>query len=935
MKIKLLLILIFLTHFAQAQKGTVNGTISDKDAKNAPLPFANVVVKGTTNSVTTDEKGKYQLKVEPGTYTLVFSFVGYETIEEKVTLKAGETITINKTLGSGSYKLEDVVITTSRRKNTESAVLLETKKAKQVISAISAEQMSKGTDGNAAQAIQRVPGVTINDGKFVMVRGLSERYNNVLINGALAPSTEVDRRTFSFDLLPVSTLEKMTIGKSGAAYLPGDFSGGLISVTTTENFSDFTQVSSSLGFRGNTTLEDYWQTEGSATDILGMDDGFRQLPSGFPTNRDVLNINSQSVRYANQLPNNFNPERGTAFFNTGISFSLGRKIKLKDESKNLRTINMISYSNSFQNYNKSVNTFINDFTGQTNTPQQQRDFDDRYYSNEVRLSVLSNWFYRYNAKNKITFKNLFNQIGENFTTLRSGFDFDQRPGQLLNNYEFGYSGRRILTSQFNGEHKINDRNTVQWVLGGNLIKDILPDLRRFRTFRNLNSTTENFTMIDPPSSNPFDTGRFYSELNETSVNAGVDYDLKIENKSSKSEASTILLKTGFFGDYKSRDFSARYFSYLIPGNVSQERKEELINLPLTEIFSPANVTATNGWVLREGSNQSDSYKANNLLAAGYVYGEFPIQKFLITGGVRVEHNRLEVDGFQGITPLLVQQPITSVLPSFNVSYTLNDKNLMRVAYSRTVNRPEFREIAPFLFYDFQEDTEVDGNSSLTTATIDNFDLRYEFYPTKGETASLGVFYKRFDNPIEFILPVVSQQRRMRYSNSDSAMLYGAELEVRKSFKEVFKNGFLSDLSINLNASYIFSEVDLGNRALAQDRKRALQGQSPYVINAALGYDNKENGWSGNLIYNRFGDRIYAVGGEIFPTIYEIARNQMDFTIAKTFKKTTYKLGLSNILNEKFQFFQDSNVDNKINNSDDPVFVHRTGVLYTFNVTYKF
>jgi len=918
-----------------SQKGTISGTITDKDSNNSALPFANILIKGTSVGTTSDENGKYSLQVDAGSYVIEFSFLGYETVEKTIKIKAGENLKLNQSLGSGNgVQLQDVVVAVQRRKNTESALLLEMKEAKQVISAISAEQMSKGTDGNAAQAIQRVPGVTINDGKFVMVRGLSERYNNVLINNGIAPSTEVDRRTFSFDLLPTNTLDKMTIGKTGAAYLPGDFAGGVINVTTSENFSDFTQLSFNMGYRVNTTLGDYFQTKGSPTDFLGFDNGYRQLPSGFPKDSNVLNDNNQSVFYANQLPNNFNPEQSNAFFDTGVNFSLGRQIKLGN-NKMLSTINAISYSNKFENYSKNVNTFINNFTGGNNVPQLQRDFDDSFYSNDVRLTVLSNWSLKFNDSNKVTFKNLFNQIGENFTTLREGFDFDQRPGQLLKNYEFGYTGRRILTSQFNGDHTLASNQKFHWVLGGNVISDIMPDLRRFRTFRDIDSPNEPFKMIDPPSSNPFDTGRFFSELNEFSFNGGVDYTYEIERVKNDEEFASIVIKTGLFTDYKNRDFSARYFSYLIRGDVPFDRKEELVSLPLTELFSQANVNAVDGWVLREGSNRSDSYKANNLLTAGYLYTEIPYKKFLFTGGLRVEHNILEVDGFSGTNRLLVTQPITSLLPSFNFSYTANDKNVLRLAYSRTVNRPEFREIAPFLFYDFKEDTEVDGNSNLTTATIDNIDVRYEFYPSKGETASLGVFYKNFINPIEFILPVVSQQRRMRFSNSDSAKLYGAELEVRKSLQEIFKVGFFSNLSVNLNASYIFSEVDLGSGALAQQQKRALQGQSPYVINFALGYDNKDNGWSSNIIYNRFGDRIYAVGGDVFPTIYELARNQLDFTISKSFKKMTYKLGISNLLDDKFRFFQDSNIDNKIDSNDDAIFVFKTGALFNLNVTYKF
>ncbi len=935
---KTLFVYLLLTASLIAQKGVVKGTVFDGDDNDQPFPFANVFIKGTSVGTTTDKNGNYQLNVDAGNKVLVFSFLGYQTVEKPVTIVANKTITVNQTLVSGGGQaLDEVVLVTTRRKNTESALVLEMKEAKQVISAISAEQMSKGTDGNAAQAMQRIPGVTIVDGRFIMIRGLSERYNNVLINNALAPSTEVDRRTFSFDLIPTNALEKITINKTATAYMPGDFSGGLINVTTYENFSDFTQLTFNIGYRIDTTFDDYFQTDGSPTDFLGFDNGFRQLPSGFPTNRDALNDDGQSVFYANQLANNFEPNKGTAFLDSGIGFSFGRKIPLKND-KILRTVNMISYSNKFQNYSKNVNTYINDLTGSVPSAQLQRDFDDMFYSNEIRLSLVSNWSLRLNENNKITFKNLFNQIGENFTTLRSGFDFDQRPGELLQNYEFGYSGRRIFSSQFNGQHELKENNDITWFLGGNIVNDILPDLRRFRTFRDNNQPQEPFKIIAPPSSNPFDTGRFFSELNEYSANLGVDYKLEIERVKDDEELTNIVLKSGVFADYKNRDFSARYFSYLIPGyfGLSQERENELLTTPLSSVFGSDNVNVGNGWVLREGSNLSDSYKANNLLTAGYLYGEFPISKFLLTGGVRVEHNRLEVDGFQGNERLLIQQPITSILPSLNFSYNINDKNLVRLAYSRTVNRPEFREIAPFLFYDFQEDTEIVGSDELTTATIDNLDLRYEIYPSRGETASLGLFYKKFQNPIEFRLPTVSQQRRITYINSESATLYGAELELRKSLKELFKDGFLSDLSINLNASYIFSEVDLGSSIQGQAQKRSLQGQSPYVINAALGYDNKDNGWNANVIYNRFGDRIYAVGADIWPTIFELARNQLDFTISKSFKKMTLKLGVSNILDDKFRFFQDSNVDNKINqNIDDPVFVHQTGALYNFSVTYEF
>jgi hypothetical protein len=909
-----------------------------------------VVVKETKNRVTTDEKGQFLLELAPGNYKVEFSSVGYESVVKSVVIKEGEVTALNSSIGAGTYTLKDVFISSTKRRNTESALVMEMKEAKQVISAISAEQMSKGTDGNAAQAIQRVPGVTINDGKFIMIRGVNERYNNVLINNALAPSTEVDRRTFSFDLLPTNALEKMTISKTSAAYLPGDFAGGIVNITTSENFTDFTQMSFNVGYRTNTTLNDFFETKGSKTDFLGMDNGFRQLPSNFPKDSNFFNENNQSVLYANQLENNFNPVANTAALDTGLGFSLGRKIKLGN-GNTLSTINSLSYSNKYQSYLKSTDTYINSLLGDQTSAQEQRDYDDNYYSNEVRMTILSNWSFKFNNKNKITFKNLYNQIGESFSTLRTGVDVDQRPGQDLKNYEFGYSSRKIYTGQLNGDHDLSNNNKIDWVVGGNIVNDMQPDLRRFRTFRDQNTPNYSFSIIDPPSSNPFDNARFYSELDELSINGGVNFKKEFKRTKNEEDLADIVIKTGVFGDYKTRDFGARYFSYIIPGSVLIDRREELIRLPLTEVFSPTNVTATDGWVFREGTVPSDSYKANNTLMAGYVYWELPISKFLFTGGFRVEHNILELNSFTSTTPIKITKPLTSLLPSLNVGYTLNEKNILRFAYGRTVNRPEFREIAPFNFYNFQLDSNITGNTELTTATIDNFDLRYELYPSKGETVSLGVFYKNFDNPIENSLLVQTQQRGFRPENSDSAVVYGTELEIRKSMKNLFKQGFLSDLSVNLNASYIFSEVELGAASNVLFSKRQLQGQSPYVINAALGYENKENGWNGNIIFNRFGDRIFSIGSQIFPAIYELERNQLDFTIAKSLKKVTLKLGVSNILNDKFQFFQDTNSDNEINIKkvskqiaytntfeetfeDNPVFVHKTGVLFNFSVTYK-
>lgn len=933
MKQKLLFITILFTAFSFAQtKSVIKGKITDKDMNNAPLAFANVSVKGSSNGVTTNEKGEYSISLPSGEYVVVFSFIGYETIEKIIDLKPNQTIELNVALGSGGYKLDDVVIKSVKKRNTETAILTEIKEAKQVVSAISAEQMAKGTDGNAAQAIQRIPGITIVDGKFVMIRGLSERYNNVLINGSLAPSTEIDKRTFSFDLVPTGLLDKMVIYKTGSADKPGDFSGGIISLNTIESTSDFTKFDISFGYRSKTTFNDYLQSEGSNTDFVGIDNSFRPLPSSFPTTSQLNNSAATSqlrVDAARSLPNNFDTNASNAFLDNSTGFSLGRKINLGNTK--IFSVNALNYSTSYQSFSRSFRryNFLN--AGETR-PTDWFTFNDMNYQQEVRITALSNWSLK-TAKSKFTFKNLFNQIGENETTIREGINFNQQANNTLKNYMYAYKSRSIYMGQLNGDHNLNSNNNIDWVVGYNYIRENEPDLRRFRTFKDVNSTSDNYTFQDPSSSNLF-SGRYYGNLREFSANNGVNYTYTINRDSETEERSPIKIKAGYLADYKFRIFKSRYVSYVLKDYLTSARKDELRNLPLSTIFSNENINNQNGWVLEEGTKPDDSYKADNTLLSGYINTELPLGKFDINMGVRIENNTQKLRAFSNGNPVNVDNPVTSILPSLNIGYNINEKSLVRAAYSRTVNRPEFREIAPFLFYDFEYEVLKFGNADLKVATIDNIDFRYEWYPSKGETVSFGGFYKKFTNPIEQIIQRTAEDPSFNFKNATSAVNYGAELEIKKSFKDLTNIPILNRLSININASYIFSEVDLGAAAQSQDSKRALQGQSPYIINGALGYED-EKGLGINLIYNRFGNRIFSVGDDAFNTYYEIERNQLDATISKKFKKLKVKLGLQNILNDPFKLMEDSNRDNKISKANDNVISSfKRGSLYTLGFSYN-
>lgn len=933
----LLFTTFFLSLLSQAQTlppGTIAGQLLDKETNNEPLPFANILVKGTTTGTTTDYDGNYLIQnLYPGTYTLSFSFIGYETIDvANVIVESNKTTTVNASLGAGAFQFDDIVIKQARRTNTESAIVMEIQQARQVVSGISSEQMLKSQDNNAAQAVQRVPGITIVENRFVMIRGLSERYNSVVINNTVAPSTEIDKRTFSFDMIPTTALDRMLIYKSGSAELPGDFAGGVIKLYTVENVArNFTSISLGTGYRVGTTFEPYFQSEGSPTDFLGFDNGFRSLSGGFPSTSRLQNSprNAQLRENAGRsLENNFEPTERLAYPDIRVGISMGRNFDFTNGNR-LTIINTLAYSNTYQYNERSFNRYL-EWVDQSQPILERFNYQDQNYQNDVRVTAMSNWVYRYGNDNKIKFKNLFNQVGENETIIRNGVDFVQRPTDDLRNYLLGYRSRSIYTGQLEGEHTLGENQFLNWVVGYNLLNESEPDLRRFRTYRAMNSPGENFTMQLPPSSNLFDTGRYFGELYEYSVSQGTNYVFKIE----QPEQDPIRLKTGYYADYRDRSFDSRYISYLYPGYNDPNIGQQLSNLPLSEIFSPQNIRTRDGFIIEEGTRPIDSYTASSLLAAGYAGFELPYRRFNLEGGVRVEYNLQKLDSRDDIQDIRVSNPITSVLPFANLGYSIGDRSTLRFAYSRTVNRPEFRELAPFLFYDYKLEAGRVGNPNLEIATIDNLDFRYEFYPSLGETISLGAFYKLFDNPIENRTIITTEQPQFTYINADFARTYGLELELKKSLRGVTNSAFLDRFSGNVNASLIFSEVDLGETAVAQERNRDLQGQSPYILNAAINYTD-EKGLSINAVFNRFGERIFSVGDVLFPTIYELSRNSLDLSITKAIgQKYSLKLGVQDLLNAEYRFFEDSNRNFKIDSDDNPIITFKRGQLINMTITYN-
>ncbi|MCC6818399.1 MAG: outer membrane beta-barrel protein, partial [Bacteroidia bacterium] len=772
-------------------------------------------------------------------------------------------------------------------------------------------------------------------GRFLLLRGLSQRYNSVQINNINAPSTEVDRRSFSFDLIPSNMLDKIAIYKSPSGELAGDFAGGVIKLYTKSTIeNDFLTYSLGFGYRLNTTFTTHTNNSvGSTTDYLGFDNGNRALPSSFPSSLADFGTN-QNIQFGKTLNNNFKTTQLNTPMDFGLGVAFGFNFKL-GKNTTAFTTNSITYSTNYQYAQMSRYRYQYDSTDYV---RQMFNYTDDNLSIESKISVLSNWIFKKGKYTTFTFSNIYNQIGENETTIRTGINPTERPLDEFKNYSFHYTSRGIYFGQFEGNHRLRTKNErLIYTLGFSNVRRNEPDYRRFRTFRIAGSTGD-YTLIDPPSSSLFDAARFYSKLNENTESINLNYENQILNFLDTN--TNITFKAGAYIENKNRSFDARWISYNFSGNPAL--KSEFLRTPIDQIFAPENLNTTAGFKPLEGTNPSDRYDAANQLGAAYINSVIPYNIFEFNLGLRTEYFNQTLNSATYNGPVKVALTNLNLLPSVNIALYLDSaksNTLLRLGYGRTVNRPEFRELAPFVYYDFMYDVNVVGNPDLQSAVIDNLDLRFEHYPNVGESFSLGLFYKNFTNPIENYVQPIGLSQQFTLKNAKSAKNYGVEIELRRDFKKHSQNRFLQHLSTMLNASYIYSSVDLGDDStLSQSRTRPLQGQSPYIINAAFLYSS-DSGWKINVAYNIIGKRIVYVGNNIFPTVYEMPRHSLDITFNKKItQRLSIKFGVSDVLNFKHQLWQDTNGDGKIEynkeRTDNQLLEFRRGQMFSLGLTFN-
>lgn len=893
----------FLAAEAAQPLYSVSGRVTDA-ATGEPVTGAVVMVKDTYKGTETDMEGRWRLdNLAAGDYTFAVSFISYKSIEVSCRV-AADVEGVDVRLESDSEEVEEVVVKARMRSDTEIAMLGTIKAVPQVTSGVSAAQISKSPDRNASEVVRRVPGITIIDDRFIIVRGLSQRYNNAWINGLAVPSTETDSRAFSFDMIPSSQIDNLLVYKSPSPEIPGDFSGGFVKIVTKgipeENSIE---VGYSTGFNVRTQFRQFRMNPGSCTDFLGFDLGKRPLGRSFPAHMDLVTSPDEITRLTREGFNN--DWRIRSFIpmpDQRLSFSMARRWDTK-HGRTVGNITAVTYSNTFKGVEGIKNARYGIYSAAADTPIYLDDYYDNQYSNDVRLGAMHNWAFILDASNRIEFKNLLNILGRNRLTERRGIK-DMSSMYYLEQTEMQYSSRLTYTGQFSGTHHLAGTDaTVTWDAGYSYADRNEPDRRIVSNMAGIGSTDD---LADVVTGND-NIKRYFQTLGDHIASASGNYVQQLAWGGIRP-----TLKAGIYGEYRYRSYDQREFIYRYD-NLSAEERQYYLKLPFQEMLSPEWLGADKVYI-DEITRKTNAYTADIYYGAAYAALDIPLGKFDIYAGARLESYTTKLTRDRSDAPELILMTTKThhdlnLLPSVNVTYRIDDRHQLRAAYGRSLNRPELRELSPTVYYDFDLFSEIAGNENLRTAVIDNVDLRYEFYPAPGETVSLGAFYKHFRNPIEWTYIDMGGSLRYMYENADRAQSWGVELDVRKNL------GFIGmpNLSLVLNAVWIYSNVTFVPGEVVSEPDRPMQGQSPYVINAGLYYSSERLGLDVALLYNRIGKRIVGLGksnsvnpdpNTLIPDSYEMPRNVLDFSVSKRIgRRVTLSCSVKDLLSEDVVYKQ--------------------------------
>lgn len=919
------ILLIFSTISINAQDtGTITGTVVDKQ-NGEPMIGANIFLEGTTLGAPTDLDGNYIIKsIKPGKYVLAASMIGYAKVKIiDLEVKSGEVTKIDVVLSSAAIETEEVVVTAKMLQNSESSLLKLRQKSTSISDAVSAEFISRSGSSNAADAMSKVTGASVVDGKYIFVRGLGDRYTSSQLNGAEIPSVDPYKRGGSIDIIPAGLIDNIQAVKSFTPDKPGDFSGGSVDISTkdfpdkfTFDFAASTEYNTELTFNS-----DGLASATSSTDWLGFDDGMRSVP-------DILNgtlwnpnvgaaqrddeLAKQIDDVTNSFSNEMSPVKKNVPINQEYTFSMGNQVSLFGNP--LGFIASLTYKNRNSGY---FNGDLNRWSRGVADPNKTQldvvfDHTDTKTTNDVLLGGVLKGSYKFHPEHIVSIDGLYNQNGINTSRYVYGsFPYDLDPTWIYEARAIHYQERSLRSVQADGEHSFSDILGLKfnWKASHISSDQDEPDLRFFYNYK-----TPDLVYGIKTNTAPERYFRNTSEnQNEFQANISIPF----------IQWSDYTGRIKFGGRYseKNREFRERRFTYSPANQIGTFFRNE--DGDINQLFSDKYLgwtdtdTLSNGTTLnifpiyiQETNQISSNYDGDNFIRAAYAMIDLPIFSSLrFIAGARYETTFMTVDS-QSPTSGDSKIDTKDLLPSVSIIYNAAENMNFRFSYGKTLARPNFREIAPFKNFDFNGGDSYVGNTELERTLIDNYDLRWEWFSRPGEIYSVSLFYKKFINPIEAkILDAVNKVNS--WVNVPSADVEGIEIEARKNLSFIFPS--LSNFVFGGNFSYIWSQVDIDSKELESIRvyeqdassTRPFQGQSPYLVNLYLNFDDNNSGWAASLFYNVFGKRLSAVGSVGAPDVYEKPFNMLNASVSKRlFQNFSLKLTAKNILNSKTEKYQE-------------------------------
>ena len=956
-KLILSLAVALLSITAFAQNGTIRGTVTTADQYGDPVYEAFVKVIGQQSGTITDFDGMYNIEVLPGTYTLEFTHQTYEKVTySNVTVKEGEVTVVNVKMGESNNVLKQTVFDL-RKKKAEGDDEIVSMIAKQdvVMSAIGGGQLKRQNASNAAAGLKRVTGVTVEGGRYVSVRGLGDRYSKTVLNSCEVPSLDPDRNSVQMDLFPANIIANMQVFKTFMPELPGDFSGGLINLATKE-FPDSMSFSFSTSLGGNSQAflnPNFTTHTGSKTDFLGFDNGLREMPNEVASleNGKVPNVvpipnadNSDLARISKSFGSDNSVYTKTGGVNQSYSVSFGdrKEIRLKP----FGYLFGLSYRRSFNFYDDGEVGRFNAVSTTELNPQYL--LNDISSNDRVVTGMFANLNYKFASNHKIGFNFMRNQSGEKLTRVLEGQwaeDGPPSPDRIFYSQTLQYLQRTLTNFQLKGEHgwkNKNDKNIrLIWISSQTLSQQNEPDLRFFAYDYVISGQDTNFSINKAAYNTP---ARYYRYMDELNWDNRAYLIVPLKKRFDKKAE----FKTGASYLFKNREFRETRFDYAevtdFNGNIDEFFHPDNMSVEAWPSADPTTYTFIKG---QDGANLKNSYDGTQSVMAGFVQLNSPFinKKWNFNGGLRVETTDILVNSLD-TREQAGELSNVDFLPAVNITYNFLDYfevdnpearriGNFRFGYSRTLARPTFRELAPFPSFFFTGDYVLIGNPELRRSLIQNFDVRYELYPGKGNTFSVSGFYKTFQDPIEQTQNPKAANTEITYKNVGDATLYGAELEMVQNL--LFISPKLKNFKWGFNASLIQSQVQVDSLEFAARKEidpnasetRPMYSQSPYILNSYINFDSDSSDFGLNLSFNVFGKRLALVSQGDLPDIYEMPRPSLDFNMFKDFGKSFQAtVSVKNILNPQVRFVHE------YGGSEFVYSGNRRGVRWSLGLKYK-